>query len=128
LQSKCPTTDTATAPAHSLAKTFRVCAKAGCPELTKESWCAEHKPRELKGKRPSSAQRGYDTRWQKFRATFLQSHPTCIVVGCTRDATDVDHIDNQGPHGPRGYDVTNLQALCHQHHSAKTAATTHASS
>jgi len=36
-------------------------------------------------------------------------------------ATDVDHIDGLGPNGPRGHDWSNLRALCHSHHSQRTA-------
>jgi hypothetical protein len=36
-------------------------------------------------------------------------------------ATDVDHIDGRGPKGPRGHDWSNLRALCHSHHSKRTA-------
>jgi ribose 1,5-bisphosphokinase PhnN len=42
-------------------------------------------------------------------------------MGCVAKATDVDHIDGEGPLGPRGHDWTNLRALCHSHHSKRTA-------
>lgn len=71
--------------------------------------------------RPTAAQRGYDTRWQRTRRRFIRTHPTCEWPdGCTSPAEDVHHLDGQGPHGPQGHDPANLQALCHSHHSTVT--------
>lgn len=71
-------------------------------------------------------ERGYDSRWQKRRALFLQTHPLCVE--CAKDtrlmpvaATVVDHII---PHkGNRALfdDEANWQPLCIPHHNAKTA-------
>lgn len=77
--------------------------------------------KELRG---SSSARGYGYKWQKIRARFLALHPICQEcerLGIVKAATDVDHIV---PH--RGdmnlfYDIENLQALCHECHSRKTA-------
>lgn len=77
--------------------------------------------RELKG---TTAQRGYGARWQALRKRFILQHPyceRCLKEGRITPATDVDHIK---PH--RGcprllFDENNLQALCHECHSRKTA-------
>jgi len=103
------------------------CSRPGCNRLN----CTEH------GKRPSARQRGYTSRWEKFRAAFLAEHSRCEanvttefgwygrgVHACGEPATEVDHIDGRGPFGPRGYDESNLQALCKRHHSQKTRWTT----
>lgn len=74
-----------------------------------------------KGRRPSARERGYDSRWERTRAAYLARHPTCEVSGCDERATDVDHIDGLGPLAPRGHDHDNLRALCHPHHSQRTA-------
>jgi 5-methylcytosine-specific restriction protein A len=109
------------------ANQWRVCSENGCPNLVQGSTrCDEHPARNPDTRRPSASARGYDARWRAERAAFLREFPDCDVSGCSRKATDVDHIDNLGPLGPRGYDWSNLRPLCHQHHSAKTAATTHA--
>jgi 5-methylcytosine-specific restriction enzyme A len=68
----------------------------------------------------TAAQRGYDYRWQRFSRAYLAANPAC-ARGCGRRATDVHHIDGRGPLGPRGYDPTNLEALCHSCHSQVTA-------
>lgn len=72
--------------------------------------------------RPSAAARGYDARWSRTRKRYLRDHATCEDdSGCNAAATDVHHRDGLGPNGPRGHDPTNLQALCHAHHSQLTA-------
>jgi hypothetical protein len=65
----------------------------------------------------------YDTaRWRRVRRAYIAAHPICQdPSGCTAQATDVHHLDGQGLAGPRAYDWDNLQALCHSHHSQRTA-------
>jgi septum formation inhibitor MinC len=62
----------------------------------------------------------YDREWQKVRAHYLFHHPRCAICGKT--AIDVDHKNNirDAPH--RKYDESNLQSLCHKHHSLVTQA------
>jgi 5-methylcytosine-specific restriction protein A len=102
-----------------------VCAEHGCPELTDERFCERHTKdyfREHESRRPSASSKGYDAQWRKTRQEFLRAYPVCQDErGCVAKATDVDHIDGEGPRGPRGHDWTNLRALCHSHHSKRTA-------
>jgi 5-methylcytosine-specific restriction protein A len=105
---------------------MRVCSEPGCPELVERSGkCETHDKesrREREAGRASASARGYDTEWRKTRATFLAKHRICEDPGgCIEPATDVDHIDGLGPKGPRGHDPSNLRALCHSHHSKRTA-------
>ena len=71
--------------------------------------------------RPSARERGYSSRWEKARATFLQAHPWCLICakqGLRIAATVVDHII---PHkgDPRLFwDKKNWQALCKPHHDS----------
>jgi 5-methylcytosine-specific restriction protein A len=69
--------------------------------------------------RGSSASRGYDYKWQKFRTKYLKLHPVCVM--CGRIATEVDHIIPFGDDLSRVYEIDNLQPLCHECHSRKTA-------
>lgn len=59
-------------------------------------------------------------RWRKLRALVLTERPYCQRDGCQAPATDVDHVrrieDGGDPWNP-----SNLQSLCHPHHSEKTA-------
>jgi 5-methylcytosine-specific restriction enzyme A len=76
------------------------------------------------GARPCATERGYDWRWQKFRKPYLAAHPLCVTCRAEGrgpvEATCIDHIDGEGPHGARGYDESNLQALCKPCHDRKT--------
>jgi 5-methylcytosine-specific restriction enzyme A len=58
--------------------------------------------------------------WQALRATVLRrDNWTCSIhgPGCTRFATEVDHIQPGDDHT-----LTNLQAVCHTCHARKTVA------
>lgn len=99
-----------------------LCAVTGCPTLVPYGRCSEHAKqgrREADRRRPNGYQRGYTRQWAEFSKDYLIRHPWCTV--CGERATDVDHIDGSGRNGPRAYDERNLQALCHPHHSSKTA-------
>lgn len=99
---------------------MKVCSKPGCPWLTESGRCDSCR-REAEQARGSATDRGYDWAWQKTRREYLELHPLCSGDGCLELATDVDHIDGLGPHGPRGHDPTNLRGLCHRCHSKRTA-------
>lgn len=99
---------------------MKVCSTPGCPELTTAGRCAGCR-RTAEQTRGSAAQRGYDWAWQQTRQAFLDAHPFCDSPGCLTIATDVDHRDGLGPHGPRGHDWSNLRPLCHACHSKRTA-------
>lgn len=53
------------------------------------------RPRD-KRERGTARQRGYDRRWERFRASFLTAHPICTYclnsTGRITPATVVDHI------------------------------------
>lgn len=58
--------------------------------------------------------------WRVLRAAVLDDEPLCrhcAAMGLTVSATDVDHRDND----PANNAPQNLQALCHECHSRKTA-------
>lgn len=95
------------------------CREPGCGALVKKGYCAKHKlpPRT----REKTAARGYGSQWQQLSRAFLAAHPMCCVTGCTRRSTEVDHIVPIREDYFRRFDVTNLRAMCKQHHSARTA-------
>ena len=92
------------------------CRHPGCPKLVERGYCSDHAGL-YDQRRGSPASRGYGHSWRKLRALFLKRHPLCCV--CGREATDVDHIVPKAMGGAD--DWSNLQALCHEHHSGKTA-------
>lgn len=108
-----------------------LCAVTGCSQLVPYGRCEEHRleqRRDSDARRPSAARRGYDRSWRTIRDDYLTEHPYCQDPRCAALpiwrrtlATDVDHVDGLGPDGPGGNDWANLQALCHPHHSEKTA-------
>ena len=63
------------------------------------------------------------TRWRKLRQWYLLSHPICNVKVCTYVASVVDHVRDHMGNEQLFFSVDNLQALCFNHHQAKTAAT-----
>lgn len=85
-------------------------------------------------KRLTNNKRGYDSRWEKARSTYLKSHPLCVEcekLGFFVSATVVDHIiphrlgaainacDEAAIRAARllFWDKTNWQPLCTTHHS-----------
>jgi 5-methylcytosine-specific restriction enzyme A len=98
---------------------FKICTVCGriIDDKPGVSRCREHR----KDRRPSASKRGYGTRWQRTRRTYLRGHPVCDAPGCTAPATEIDHVDGLGPNGPRGHDPANLRAYCKSHHSQRTA-------
>jgi 5-methylcytosine-specific restriction protein A len=100
---------------------YTVCSRPGCPELSSQGGRCDGCRTAAERDRGSAAQRGYDHRWRRTRDAYLDAHPFCVDDGCLTIATDVDHIDGKGPHGPRGHDWSNLRSLCHSHHSKRTA-------
>lgn len=112
-------------------KPLRPCRHAGCSVLTRDGWCAAHKP--VQRRRASASYHGWYSLpiWTNdLRPSQLIREPFCRE--CARlysaedprsrtPATVVDHIK---PH--RGIwalfsDRSNLQSLCKRHHDAKTA-------
>lgn len=70
-----------------------------------------------------TAERGYGSRWQRARATYLQCHPLCAMCLAQRPPryTQATTVDHRVPH--RGdqtlfWDTANWQALCPTHHSS----------
>lgn len=75
--------------------------------------------REHDARRGSSAQRGYGSRWQKARSTYLVAHPLCVM--CQKEgrivaATRVDHIKPHKGDQALFWDTSNWQPLCGPHH------------
>lgn len=74
--------------------------------------------------RGSSSERGYDSRWQKARRTYLASHPLCVRCegeGRVVAAKVVDHVVPHRGDWALFWDEDNWAALCETHHNAKTA-------
>lgn len=105
----------------------RSCAQPGCPMLTRERYCPQHKKEETRrydAKRGSAHERGYTSRWNRYSKWFL-SQPDNVfcklqLPGCTNLSKCVDHIDPpNGPNDPRFWDLKNHQGACIHCNSVK---------
>jgi 5-methylcytosine-specific restriction protein A len=89
--------------------------------------CPEHATA-VDQRRGSAAQRGYGARWQRIRARKLRRNPMCERPGCVQPAVDVDHTPTRRELVAKGVADPDadqyLTALCHSHHSHKTAVET----
>ncbi len=71
--------------------------------------------------RPSAHQRGYGVAWRAIRVKHLASKPWCRPCGREGRRTRATDVDHKTPKAEGGTDhSTNLQSLCHSHHSSKT--------
>ena len=111
-------------------KPKRLCSHPGCPTFAEAgSKCEEHsrqQSRRYDEQRGSAAERGYDSRWQKYRLRFLAEHPLCRECWNTnKHAVPARHVDHiipvSGPNDPLFWVPSNHQGLCHSCHSKKTA-------
>lgn len=58
--------------------------------------------------------------WRQARAKYLSAHPVCEVPRCGKPTKHVDHKVSRA-RGGAALDPNNFMALCHSHHSEKTA-------
>lgn len=103
----------------------RPCGHPGCKALVESgAYCDIHAKqvrRQYDSQRGSSADRGYNGRWQKARITFLSRNPLCKMCeeeGHVTEATVVDHIIPHRGDQDRFWDTDNWQPLCKRHHDA----------
>ena len=104
---------------------LRECTYPSCHVLVKGGRCAAHITKEHV-QRDTDVKRLYNSpRWQAMRKSQLTKEPWC--VDCLSKlakyvfATDADHIVRHNGNPKLFFDETNLQSLCHYHHSSKTA-------
>lgn len=107
-------------------KPNRPCSHQGCSALTKERYCNEHKIKAIKSM--PSRQYGYlyGSRWRKYRAHYLMTHPLCVCADCKQSEIPLpaDVVDHIVPH--KGdinlfWDISNHQPMAKRCHDKKTA-------
>lgn len=72
-------------------------------------------------RRGSARQRGYDSRWERYRRIFLQAHPLCArceTQGKITQATVVDHDKPARERPDLFWEPTNHVPLCASCHSS----------
>lgn len=109
-------------------KPLRPCAHAGCPAVTRDTWCPKHRPKSTGHRSPESVEWSSWYRLPIFakhlRPEQLLREPfcrECAKFGLRIPATDVDHIVPHRGDWSLFVDSDNLQSLCHSCHSRKTA-------
>lgn len=111
----------------------RNCKTFGCRNLhsNRSGYCDEcmaryaaaHPREDSEEKRPSAAERGYNSKWHKFAKAFLISYPVCSICGAP--ATCVDHKDMPADvmlevyGGQFDLDESHYQALCNRCNARK---------
>lgn len=71
--------------------------------------------------RKSSGARGYGSRWQKARATFLRTNPLCVFCQQQGKTVAAQVVDHKVPHkGDQSllWDTSNWQPLCTRCHNS----------
>lgn len=103
-------------------KPLKPCKYLGCPNLTEDKYCNEHKEFNVK-ERATANERGYDSKWRTARNRFLKANPLCIRCkeeGRLVKATVVDHVKPHRGDKKLFWDESNWQALCKRCHDKKT--------
>ena len=86
---------------------MKVCGQRGCPRLTNESHCLEHKRID---KRPNATERGYgDRAWQQLAAQVRAEEPNCRRCG---EPTEVAGHIVAIRHGGARLERSNVMGLC----------------
>lgn len=107
----------------------RPCRHKGCRNLHRNAngYCDEHQTDakawvRKKSTQETTTQRGYGWKWQKLRERILERDghlcQVCLKAGRVKIGTEVDHKINKAQGGAD--DPSNLQAICHDCHEAKT--------
>ena len=105
---------------------LRPCLQPGCSELVTSGRCHLHtraQSHERDARRENAYQRGYDKRWARCRAAFLALHPLCDdcrAQDLYTTATEVHHVLKLADYPELKFESTNLMALCHTCHYART--------
>jgi len=104
-------------------RSIHQCSKPGCHTLTRETYCDRHR-QDIPDDRGTASQRGYDSKWRKFREAYLakSEHKLCALrldSGCTIVADCIDHIIPHNGNQRLFWDEKNMQPACVHCNSVK---------
>lgn len=98
------------------------CAYPGCPNLTSETYCEEHKDNQRRKydqyERNPDVRKKYGRSWSRIRNRYIQQHPyceQCYAEGRMTQADEVHHIIPVSRGGTN--DEVNLKSLCRSCHN-----------
>lgn len=103
-------------------KPKKPCAMQGCPKLTHETYCEEHKALRRKQydkfKRAPDHDKKYGNNWRKVRGLYVKQHPLCekcLKEGKITAVNEVHHIKPLSQGGSNKF--SNLMSLCQSCHT-----------
>jgi len=83
--------------------------------------CERGRNREFDQRRGSARERGYNSRWEKARKTYLMRNPLCVMChkeGRVTPATVVNHKTAHRGDQQLFWDQSNWEPLCKRHHDS----------
>ena len=92
-----------------------------CGGIVRDKVCDRCGPRVQK--RPKTAARGYDGRWQRKRKRYLAEHPLCVdceANDMVTPASEVHHVRKIKDRPDLRLEDANLMALCPPCHAIRT--------
>ena len=103
-------------------KPAKPCKYPGCPHLTHDTYCDEHRTlarkRYEKYERDPETNKRYGRAWKKIRARYVAAHPLCEMCqeeGRFTSVEIVHHIKELSDGGT--HDEINLMSVCKSCHS-----------
>ena len=105
-------------------KPKKPCAYSGCPNLSEDKYCDEHKHLSLQDnidynryRRDPESNRRYGRAWKRIRDRYVSTHPLCEKCKAEGRLTPVEEVHHILPLNQGGSNKTeNLMSLCHSCH------------
>ncbi|MFV0441909.1 MAG: HNH endonuclease [Lachnospirales bacterium] len=103
-------------------KPKRPCSHQGCPNLTDNRYCVEHKKQENKRyekyDRNPVIHRRYGKVWKRIRDSYIRGNPLCEECSKAERYTRASEVHHKIPLSQGGtHDRDNLMSLCKSCHS-----------
>ena len=105
-------------------KPKKPCAYSGCPNLTDDKYCDEHKHLSLQDnidynryRRDPDSNRRYGRAWKRIRDRYVLAHPLCEKCKAEGRLTPVEEVHHIIPLNQGGSNKEeNLMSVCHNCH------------
>ena len=97
-------------------KFARVCTCGAVVSNGNKCRCQIARDRDSDRRRPTAHERGYDSKWQRYRINYLAANPNCVM--CLKSATVVDWQDPASWQSQALLVIQNHQSLCARCHNS----------